>query len=55
MKEALEASTEDDIQQPYKSENDFRSSNDGNVFEYNIYTFVVRYQKTFESVQPIKV
>ena len=45
----------DKILQPYISDNDFRSSNDGNNIGYNIYAFDIRYQKNFESAQPIKV
>ena len=39
IKEAFKALTKDDILQPYISENDFRSSNDGNNIGYNIYAF----------------
>ena len=49
------ALTKDDILQPYISDHDFRSSNDGDNIGYNIYTFDIRYQKNFESAQPIKV
>ena len=55
IKEAFKALTRDDILQPYISEDDFRSSNDDKDFGYNIYAFDIRYQKTFESSQPIKV
>ena len=55
IKEASKALTKDDIPQPYISEHDFRSSNDGNNIGYNIYAFDIRYQKNFESSQPIKV
>ena len=37
------------------SDHDFRSSNDGNDFAYNLYVFDIRYQKKFEIAQPIKV
>ena len=50
IKEAFKALTKDNILQPYISEHDFRSSNG-----YNIYAFDIRYQKNFESSQPIKV
>ena len=53
--EAFTALTKDDILKPYISEHDFRSSNDGNNIGYNIYAFDIRYQKNFESSQPIKV
>ena len=55
IKEAFRALTKDDILQPYISEDDFRSSNEGNNIGYNIYAFDIRYQKTFENAQPIKV
>ena len=55
IKEAFKAVTKDNILQPYKSEDYFRSSNDGDNFGYNVQNFVIRYQKNFESAQPIKV
>ena len=55
IKEAFKALTKDDILQPYISEDDFRSSNDGNNIGYNIYAFDIRYQKNFENAQPVKV
>ena len=55
IKEAFRALTKDDILQPYITENDFRSSNNGNDIGYNIYVFDIRYQKNFENAQPIKV
>ena len=55
IKEAFKALTKDDILQPYISEDDFRSSDEGNNIGYNIYPFDIRYQKNFESSQPIKV
>ena len=54
IKEAFKALTKDNLLQPYISEHDFRSSNDGNNIGYNIYAFDIRYQKDFESSQPIK-
>ena len=54
-KEAFKALTKDDILQPYISEDDFRSSNEGNNIGYNIYAFDIRYQKNFENAQPVKV
>ena len=54
-KEAFKALTKDNLLQQYISEHDFRSSNDGNNTGYNIYAFDIRYQKNFESSQPIKV
>ena len=55
IKEAFRALTKDNILQPYISEHDFRSSNDGNNIGYNIYAFDIRYQKDFKSSQPKKV
>ena len=43
---------------PYIAEDDFRSSNvgdDGNEVGYNIQAFDIRYQKTFEIGQSVKV
>ena len=39
IKEAFRALTKDDILQPYITEDDFRSSNNGNDIGYNIYSF----------------
>ena len=55
IKQAFKDLTKDDILEPYISDNDFRSSNDGDNIGYNIYVFDIRYQKNFESSQPIKV
>ena len=55
IKEAFKALTKDDILQPYITEDDFRSSNEGNNVGYNIYAFDIRYQKNFENAQPVKV
>ena len=55
IKEAFKALTKDDILQLYISEDDFRSSIEGNNIGYNIYAFDIRYQKTFENAQPVKV
>ena len=55
IKQAFKALTKDDILQPYISDHDFRSSNDGNDIGYNIYAFDIRYQKNFENGQPVKV
>ena len=54
-KEAFKALTKDDILQPYITEDDFRSSKEGNNIGYNIYAFDIRYQKNFENAQPVKV
>ena len=55
IKQAFKDLTKDDILEPYISDNDFRLSNDGNNIGYNLYVFDIRYQKIFESAQPIKV
>ena len=55
IKEAFRALTKDDILPPYKSEDDFRSSNEANNIGYNIYAFDIRYQKNFENAQPVKI
>ena len=55
IKEAFKALTKDDILQPYISEDDFRSSNDGVDIGYNIHCFDIRYQKSYESGQSVKV
>ena len=55
IKEAFKALTKDDLLQPYITEVDFRSSNEGNNIGYNIYAFDIRYQKNFENAQPVKV
>ena len=55
VKEAFKALSKDNILQPKKSEHNFGSSNDDNDIGYNTYAFDIRYQKIFESSQPIKV
>ena len=55
IKETFKALTKDDILQPYISEIDFKSSNDGVNIGYNLYVFDIRYQKILVSAQPIKV
>ena len=55
IKQAFKALTKDDLLQPYISDADFRLSNNGDNIGYNIYVFDIRYQKKFESSQPIKV
>ena len=55
IKEAFKALTKDNILQPYITDHDFRSSNDGNGIGYNIYASDIRYQKNFENAQPVKV
>ena len=55
IKEAFKALTKDNILQPYISDHDFKSSNDGNDIGYNLNAFDIRYQKIFENAQPVKV
>ena len=55
IKEAFEALTKDNILHTYISEDDFRSSNEGNNIGYKIYAFDIRYQKNFENAHPFKV
>ena len=55
IKEAFKALTKDDILKPYISENDFRSTNNGDDIGYNLYVFDRRYKKNLGSAQPIKV
>ena len=54
-KEAFRVLTKDYILEPYISEHDFRSSNNGNDTGYKLYVFDIRYQKNFESAQTNKV
>ena len=54
IKEAFRALTKDNILQQYISEDDLRSSNDGDNIGYNIHSFDKRYQKIFESAEPVK-
>ena len=55
IKEAFKALTKDDILQPYISEDDFRSNNDGDNIGYNIHCFDIRYQKNYENGQSVNV
>ena len=55
IKEAFETLTKDDILKPYITEDDCRSSNEGNNIGYHIYAFDIRYQKNFENAQPVRV
>ena len=55
IKEAFKALTKDDILQPYISEDDFRSSNDGDKIGFNIHCFDTCYQKSYESGPSVKV
>ena len=40
---------------PYITEDDFRSSNEGNNIGYNIYAFDLRYQIIFENAQLVEI
>ena len=55
IKEVFRASTKNDMLKPNISENDFRSSNDGDNKGFNSFVFDIRYQKHFGSAQSIKV
>ena len=55
IKEAFKALTKDDILKVYISEDDFRSSNDGDNIGYIVHIFDIRYQKNFETGQSVKV
>ena len=55
VKQAFKALIKDNLLQTYIMDHDFRSSNDGDNIGYNIYAFDIRYQKNFESSQPINV
>ena len=55
MKEVFKALTRNNILQPYITEDDFGSSNDGDNIAYNIHSFDKRYRKNFESGQSLRV
>ena len=55
VKEAFKALTKDNKLQPYISEDDFRSDNNGNNIGYNIHVFDIRYQKNYQSGQSVKI
>ena len=55
IEEAFRAQTKDNLLQPYISEDDFRSSNDGDNIGYNIHAFGIRYQKNFERAHLMNV
>ena len=55
IKEIFKTLTKDNILQPYITEYDFRSSNDGDNIGYNVHSFDIRYQKKIEKGQPVKV
>ena len=52
---AFRSLTKDNILQSYLSEDDFRSSYEGNNIGYNIHAFDMRYQKKLENAQPVNV
>ena len=54
IKEVFRALTKDDILQPYTSEHDFTSKNNGDNFGNNIQSVDIRHQIFFENAQPIK-
>ena len=54
IKADSKAHTKDIILQPYISEDDFRSSNDGDNIGYNIHSFDIRYQKKLKVVNRLK-
>ena len=55
LKEAFRALTNDDILQPYISDNDFRSSSIYIDIGCSLYVFVIRHQQYLENAQPSKV
>ena len=56
IKEAFKALTNDEILQPYISDDNFRTSNvAAKDIGYNLNVFDIRYQKKFTNSQPIKV
>ena len=54
IKEVFRALTHDELLQPYIGENDYRSSNNGNRFGYNLYVFDRRYQKFLNQLNQLK-
>ena len=54
-KEAFKALTKHNLLQPYKTEDHFRTFNDGDNIGYNIHAFYIRYQKSYGSGQSVKV
>ena len=55
IKEAFKALKQDEFLQPYISEHDIRSSNDGDNIAYGLHVCDLRYQKNIESAEPSKV
>ena len=54
-KEDFKTLIKKNILQPYISEDDFRSSNNGDNIGYNKHAFDIRYRKNFQSGQSVKV
>ena len=55
IKEAFRALTKGNILQPYITEDDFRSDNNGNNIGHNIHVFDIRYEKKYQSGQSVKI
>ena len=56
IEEAFKVLAKDDILQPYKSDDNFRTSNAAvNGVGYNLYVFDIRYQKNFTNSHSIKI
>ena len=55
IKEAFKALTKDNILQLYISEDDFRSDINGDNIGYNMHIFDIRYQKSYQSGQSVKI
>ena len=55
LKDVFKALAKDNRLQPNKTEDDFRPSNHGHDIGYKIHSFDIRYQKSFESGQSVKV
>ena len=51
LKQAFKDLTTDDILEPYISDNDFRSTNDGNNIGSNLYVFDIKYQKNLNQLK----
>ena len=55
FKRMFRALTTDVVLQPYKSDHDFSSSNNGDDIGYKLYVFDIRFQQNFTFRQPNKV
>ena len=51
LRKALKALTEVNNLNPFTTDLDFRSSNEGDVIGYSLYVFDIRYQKNLKSAQ----